>query len=423
MTTPAEGLPRHTTPTWEVELLISGVAVFAMLQLPGLLDDALFSLRPRLDPAWLKPLQMMYLYFKSAAVLLGATFVLYLLLRAHWIALVGMNSVYPDGVRHDGLRMGPVRSGVERASGASIPHRIESADNRATTVFAVGVVLATIMLVISILVAVLFIAAVAILAFSGIEPDTSTVFLLCAMAIAVPFALANMFDRRIGPRLEPGGRAHRALSRVFRFYRLVGFGRTDNVMSLVASHHGERRMVLTTFLVFMPVMMGVLFSMDASGDPERFGGYALFPQPAATSGRSVDAAHYDRLRDTARDPALPYIQDPVVIGPYLRLVVPFQPGNDDLALRRACPEAIAAGDEATAVAALDCLQRLHPASLDGKPLAALQYDAGSDPRTNRPALVAMVDVRGFARGRHELRVARTPANGKDAGTYVIPFWR
>ncbi len=42
-------LPQHTTPTWEVELLISGVAVFAMLQLPGWLDNQLFALMPRLD--------------------------------------------------------------------------------------------------------------------------------------------------------------------------------------------------------------------------------------------------------------------------------------------------------------------------------------------------------------------------------------
>ena len=41
-------LPNRTTPTWEVELLISGVAVFAMLQLPGLLDDAVMALEPRL---------------------------------------------------------------------------------------------------------------------------------------------------------------------------------------------------------------------------------------------------------------------------------------------------------------------------------------------------------------------------------------
>ena len=38
----------RTARTWEVELLISGVAVFAMLQLPGWLDDRVFE---RLDGA------------------------------------------------------------------------------------------------------------------------------------------------------------------------------------------------------------------------------------------------------------------------------------------------------------------------------------------------------------------------------------
>ena len=31
----ADALPPRTTPTWEVELLISGVAAFAMVQLPA----------------------------------------------------------------------------------------------------------------------------------------------------------------------------------------------------------------------------------------------------------------------------------------------------------------------------------------------------------------------------------------------------
>ena len=51
-------LPRHTTPTWEVELLISGVAVFAMLQLPGWLDDRFFALLPRLGLDWAEPAQI-----------------------------------------------------------------------------------------------------------------------------------------------------------------------------------------------------------------------------------------------------------------------------------------------------------------------------------------------------------------------------
>ena len=43
---------------------------------------------------------------------LAVTFALHLLLRAQWIALVGMDSVYPQGVRLDKLRMGPIQRGT-----------------------------------------------------------------------------------------------------------------------------------------------------------------------------------------------------------------------------------------------------------------------------------------------------------------------
>ena len=90
-----DALPAHTTPTWEVELLISGVAVFAMLQLPGLLDDAIFAWRPRFSQEWSSVVFLLYVYSKGAAVLLAGTFVVHLLLRARWIALVGLHSIHP----------------------------------------------------------------------------------------------------------------------------------------------------------------------------------------------------------------------------------------------------------------------------------------------------------------------------------------
>ena len=73
-------LSRRTTATWEVELLISGVAVFAMLQLPGWLDDVIFALEPRLGEDWRQILILAYIYAKSAAMILATTFVLHLLL-------------------------------------------------------------------------------------------------------------------------------------------------------------------------------------------------------------------------------------------------------------------------------------------------------------------------------------------------------
>lgn len=412
-------LPKHTTPTWEVELLISGVAVFAMLQLPGLLDDTLFALRPRFDPQWAAPMAVMYMYFKSVALILAVTFSLHLLLRAHWIALVGMHSVFPEGTHDERLRMGPIQRAVEERMGLPREALIDGADNRATVVFAMGVVMAMMLLTVSLMVAVLFMAISAVLWLAGIEVDNGLVFGLAALLVAVPFGVARRVDHLWGGRLAEGGAVARALAALFRLYRSIGFGRGNSIMALLSSRTGERRAILLTFAVFLPVMFTVIFGLKGLQHPEGFGNYARFPSQAAVA---LDAAHYDSMRQPARDPAVPFVQDPVVLGPYLRLVVPFRPGDDDDAMRTACPRA----DDA-AETALACLQRLHGVLLDGKPLAGLRYDAGSDPRTDRPALVAMIDVRGLSRGRHELRVARTGASASERAAgdaeYAIPFWR
>ena len=159
-------------------------------------------------------------------------------------------------------------------------------------------------------------------------------------------------------------------------------------------------------------------------NPERAGDYATFPA-FADGSRTIDAAHYDDQRDAAHDAPNAYIQSAVVVAPYVRLTVPYDPHRDTAAMR-GC--AIHAGtDDAKAAARLDCLQSLHGVVLDGKPIPGFGYEIGSDPRTDRPALVAMIDVRALATGRHELQVTRPPKSGErdesDPGFERIPFWR
>ncbi|MEO6384853.1 MAG: hypothetical protein ABIO30_10400 [Thermomonas sp.] len=412
-------LSRHTTPTWEVELLISGVAVFAMLQLPGLLDDVLLRLLPRFESEWREPLKLMYMYVKSTAVILAGTFSLHLLLRAQWIALVGMHSVFPDGVRWERLRMGPVQRAMESAHRQDAATMIDRADNRATTVFAVGVMMASLLLSVSLLIAVMFGIGITLLSIVDLHPGAANVFAVCALVAAVPILAITIIDRKYGSRLRPDGIATRAMTRLFRVYRVLGLGRGNNALGLLASHGGERRTVLTMMVVFLPVVLGVMVGVKLLQSPGDIGNYAAFPAPLPVSGRRLDAAHYDAWRDLVHDPAVPYLDNVVAIGAYLRLVVPFRPGEDDIALRRECAEAQQASDP---VAILDCEARVHAVTLDGKTLPVVRYDAGSDARTDRPALVAMIDIRALAPGRHELRVRRAaPDPGDDV--YVIPFWR
>ncbi|HET7126955.1 MAG TPA: hypothetical protein VFI26_07680, partial [Lysobacter sp.] len=191
-------LPRHTTPTWEVELLISGVAVFAMLQLPGWLDDRYFSLIPRFDAGWEEPLFLIYVYLKSATVILAITFALHLLLRARWIAQVGMHSVFPDGIRWERLRIGPIMREVEKRNYGSAETSIERADNLATVVFAIGVMLASGLLLLGFLLPVMFAIAYGALLLLGIHASPEVVFSACALLLVAPALLAQRIDRSLG---------------------------------------------------------------------------------------------------------------------------------------------------------------------------------------------------------------------------------
>jgi len=415
-----EGLPRHTTPTWEVELLISGVAAFAMVQLPGWLDDAMFALRPRFGAAWADPLLILYLYAKTATVLLASTFVLHLLLRARWIALVGLLSVHPRGIDWNRLRIGPVAREIEQSRFGGFPDAIERADNLATTVFAVGVSLAWLMLWLTLLACVAIAASVAIGVIDVANP------LLVAVGILIgPFALAQWMDRRFGVHLPSDGIGRRILRGVLRLYSRLGFGVQRNLgMAVLASNGGRIRVLALMFVVMLLAIGSVLVGYNAMRSPDRIGSFALFPSATDAPDGAIDSAHYDDTRNPARDAPVPYLPSMIAKDPYLRVVVPYTPMRDEPALRRACPTLETLAGPARARPALACLGRLRALSLDGAPLVAT-FDIGSDPRTNRPALVAMLDMHALPRGRHVLAIAHPTDTGTTTAADVdrIPFWR
>ena len=427
----ADGLPRHTTPTWEVELLISGVAVFAMLQLPDLLDKAIFAVTPRVTEQWGKLFWLLYVYSKGAALILAATFVVHLLLRARWIALVGVYSIHPRGVDWQRLRLGPIGREVEADRMGRIEDAIERADNRATMVFAIGVILASILVVVTLAVAIGFGAALWLEASTPLTFDAGWFGILFA-CLMVPYAIALMLDRHFGDGLPAGSARHRALRGLLRFYSRLGLGMANNpALAMLSSHHGRRRTVVLIATVMTLAMIAATSGYYALRNPDSFGSYDAFPSVDADQARAVDTAHYDDERNPETDAIAPYIQSAVIKGPYLRLVVPYEPRRDDAAIRNACPDAVALQGADRVARLLDCLQRLHAVALDGKPLT-VAYDSSRDPRTERPALLAMIDVRALKRGRHELRISSPPVDRDDARTgraadrrqfHRIAFWR
>ncbi len=98
-----------TNQSWNLELAISGVAIYAIIQWPDLLDSAFsyiqYNYLTASDDFVGRLPVMAYSMFKAAAYVLFAAFLGNFIFRAFWVGLVGLQAVFPGGIRYDSLPM------------------------------------------------------------------------------------------------------------------------------------------------------------------------------------------------------------------------------------------------------------------------------------------------------------------------------
>ena len=422
-------LPKRTTPTWEIELLLSGATVFALVQLAGALPAWGNYLLPRLADPWLELGRLMLLYGNSAVVLLCLAFLLHLGLRGYWVALVGMDSVFPGGLNTDRLQAGPIAKSLLRKRWTNMDDAIERADNRATVVFGLGLGLALVLLIVTLSALLLFLVALAIATLLG-DSSLASGILFGLMALWIlPQILAGYADRLFGHRLRPEGLAWRLLRGTLSAYSWTGLGRESSpLVTIYSSNVGEKRSTWVVLAVMLGVTVLSIALAAAYDDDLGPGNYGLFPEGQRDATRAVRHHHYASRHEPGQSPGLPFLPDLVARGRYLPLVVPYVP-TTHRHLLEGCDLGPAPHDaasrEARHLAAVGCLEAGFALSLDGAPLA-LAPEAYSDASRDLRGLLYMVPVDGLAPGRHELTLVLTPAEPPKDGpppTWRIPFWR
>jgi hypothetical protein len=87
--------------SWELELLISGGAIFSLFQVSDLFLDSVDVLRVM---AMMPGTSIIMMVGMIAIKTLTLGFIIHLVLRAYWLALVCINYVYPTGVRKEKIK-------------------------------------------------------------------------------------------------------------------------------------------------------------------------------------------------------------------------------------------------------------------------------------------------------------------------------
>ncbi len=427
----ANTLPKRTTPTWDMELLLSGATVFALFQGAQAMMAGGAYLLPRLQGELLLLGSVLFTYGYGGLILLALTFALHLVIRAYWVALIGMNSVFPNGIKLDALNAGPLAKQVLLQRVRSMADSIERADNGATMVFGIGVSIVLVLVPVSLTVTLMFALVALVGRLTGLQDYTSWMMLALMSLIFVPYMVSTMVDKQRGERLRPGTLGHRLTLASLEFYAKIGLSRASNpLVTVFSSNIGERRGQVIIFTVMLVAMLSSTAGLFLSRKDLGMGSFAGYPDPRRGMSSSVEGRSYANSQEPDWSPATPFLPDAVVRGDYARLVVPYTP-NFHGHLMKAClagSELDDASDERQRrEALLDCFSGHLTVSLDGQPLA-LRPDWYTEPARDLRGLLYMIPVRGLAAGRHEVSVLAPPkkptAPGDDPEQpFVIAFWR
>jgi hypothetical protein len=434
-----------TSPTWELELFLSGAFVFATFQLPGLIESAYSRIAPHVTDATEPILLDGVLYAKAIAFTLVAMFSIHLVMRAYWVALMGVHSVFPKGIRWSELKVGPIARDVYRSRTREISKLIASLDNVCSVVFSVGLLVvllfgfSTFMLGTASGIGYLIAHTIG----GGKNTELYAIGVLL-LVFAVPLA-ARLWEKRLGDDIDVHAPRYRVLRRIISLsYSMTLMRILGPMMFTLMSNVGRRKSVAALYGMIVILLAATTVDRLVSSDALSANTYDYF---ASSRTHEVNYRFYENQREAGKPYSrLPSIQSDLIRDPYVKLFIPYYPRRDNGAIARVCPSLRPLQDRGLQFGAdepaadsltepvLRCIAQMHAVKLDGAAIANLDFAFYEQQESGLKGFIAYIPLDSAARGRHVLEVLPTPpvTLPKDTAQlraaawkqpYVIPFWR
>lgn len=430
--------PQNYDRTWELELLISGAVAFTLLQLPSAVDGAFDRIGPRLGEGLFQATMFAYIYVKIILYALIATFIVHLAARAYWVGLVGLTSVYPNGVRWEQTRYGPITKEFYRERLPSLQQQTAAVDRFCSILFSFATII--VLTFVSSTVVVIAMAGLSWLVgkrLLGWENEMLIFYGILALLL-IPMLVASQMDKRWGERM--GSRAKRAVRGALRIGYFSQLGAlTATISNTLFTNIHRVKSVGIFYLAFVGLLAFFMVRdvMVRLGG-ESIDGYGYLPENP--DSHSVAYWFYENQRgDNALHARAPSIQSDIIREPFVRLFLPYYPRRHNALVEDRCPDATvelreeAAPDErrraelARTQTLVDCLAALQPITLNGQPLGDPGFRFYTRPDTGIRGLIAYLSTADLPVGENLLVVQPVPRprprDGDPPPTpHFIPFW-
>ncbi|MGB5544317.1 MAG: hypothetical protein WBO15_13050 [Gammaproteobacteria bacterium] len=427
----SEAMDRLRDRTDELELIISSLTIFALFSVPGWLFDKVADIYTHLSTSLVIASTVGISLLAGTSYGLAACFVVHLMARAYWVGLIGLRTVFPDGINWSKTpSLGPLGRKYYRDTLPDLDTVIKNTDRLASSLFAVISMLTLSVLWFGTILLVILVASGAIGARFGLTNAGIGIgsAVLLVLFLGVPI-LVYLLDRQLASRV-PRLRDSRFFAGLVRFLRrIAGFAYPQRLVLPVqlTLQSNTRPVAFFVALTLSIIVIIVVGNVRAAGwrNFTLSGEFEYLDTAQVQEG--IRSTYYedmpsplDRLRGWPRVDS--FNQN----GSFVRLFLPYQPLRDNLVLDHLCGSAEDASDPVA------CLRQLWTVAIDGRPVSMAGFEPAERADLGMRGLIGLVPLTGLEPGLRRIEVVWNPNSAEEAvplddrytqvsNTYVIPI--
>jgi hypothetical protein len=427
----SEAMDRLRDRTDELELIISSLTIFALFSVPGWLFDKVADIYTHLSTSLAIASTAGITLLAGTSFGLAACFVVHLMARAYWVGLIGLRTVFPDGINWSKTPgLGPLSRQYYRDTLPDLDTVIQNTDKLASSLFAVISMLTLSVLWFGTILTVILVVSGAVGARFGLTNTGMGIgtTLLLMVFVGIPI-IVYLLDRQIASRV-PRLRDSRIFAGLVRFLnRIAGFAYPQRLvrpvqLTLQSNTRPVAFFIALTLSIIVIVAVGstrtaAWRNFTVSGE-FRYLDTAQVQEGFRSTYYEDMPSPLDRLR------GWPRIDSFNQNGSFVRLFLPYHPVRDNLVLDQLCGSAEEAPDR------LACLRRLWTVGIDGKPVSMANFEPAERADLGMRGLIGLVPITGLEPGLHRIEVVWNPSPAEEAAPlddrytqvsnrYVIPI--
>lgn len=389
--------------TDELELIISSLTIFALFSVPGWLFDNIADIHTHLSTSLAIASTMGISLLAGTSFGLAACFVVHLMARAYWVGLIGLRTVFPDGINWSKTPgLGPLRRQYYQDTVPDLDTVIQNTDKLASSLFAVISMLTLTVLWFGTILIIILVVSGAVGARFGLTNAAMGIgmIVLLAVFLGIPI-LVYLLDRQLASRV-PRLRNSRIFAGLVRFLsRIAGFAYPQRLVlpvQLTLQSNTRPAVFFVALTLSIIAIVAVGNTLNTAWRNFTVSGEFTYLDTARVQEGFRSTYYEDMSSPLDRLRGFPRVDSFNQSGSFVRLFLPYYPVRDNLVLDQFCSGKDEAPDR------VDCLRQLWTVSIEGKPVSMTDFEPAERADLRMRGLIGLVPLTGLEPGLRRIEV-------------------